>query len=440
MNSDERQKAEGADVIEKLMDGRVDEPDASIGLHTAQPTDTVRPTSVQPITPLVDPGDSAGTDGVDLEPTSVAPSPWMSIDSVQRPKLAATVDDRDLRPVWNIQAFGGNWPGRLPNDQGNPYGLHGNWWADGDHASAVAWMRDQLVEGYDLGHRLLHIRLIAGGLQQEGPMLHSTWFVESMPIQRRRLLAEMFLEFLADRPDAVIENHVNAEITDPYSMLTSSHPNKRLPDLTRAEDIETLMGTMHPYIRIANASGGGRMGFSIDAASNPERRDTWLAIAGVMRVAGVPIRGEAIPDNRDATGQASTPATEHWRGMEWWAMDGAYESDPGSRAIDPNRFTNYLERRLGVGHLGLVCGKRERLTVAIGKTDRRRLNLDLHVSWVERRMRNGWRIHPFHDAVRAEAWRVFNVLQQEARERKERAQAARAARREMLAGGVRSSL
>lgn len=306
-------------------------------------------------------------------------------------KIPATPADRDMRPIFNIQAFSG-----VYSDE-NIYGLNGDWFAHGDHASAVSWLIAQLDEGYDRGSRILHIRPICGHMRGEQMMAHAMWFVEGMPKAKRIQLAPRLVRWMADHEDAVIELHTNAMIAAWNTQMQNSHPDFRNVDMTRTEDRELMKRTMGIWIQLAQASGG-QIGFSMDAASSPARRDEWLRIMNTLAIAGVPMRGEALPVRTDKTGLC----TPHIEAHDWWALD-----------FDNNKVVRNIEREIGLGKRTMVCERGQLLTVGLGKGVGLDGQNDHQVSLVEHYMRRGWRVHPWHPTIIDEAWRVYRMLCQE---------------------------
>lgn len=306
-------------------------------------------------------------------------------------KNVATPADRDMRPIFNIQAFSGVY------SDTNIYGLNGDWFAHGDHASAVSWLIDQLDEGYDRGSRILHIRPICGHMRGEHMMAHALWFVEGMPRAKRIELAPRLVRWMADHRDAVIELHTNAMIAAWNTQMQNSHPDFRNVDMTRTEDRELMQKTMGIWIRIAQAADG-QIGFSMDAASSPARRDEWLRIMNTLALAGIPMRGEALPVKEDESGLC----LPHIEAHDWWALD-----------FDNNKVVRNIERRIGLNKRTMVCERGQLLTVGLGKGLGLDGQQDRQASLVEHYMRRGWRVHPWHPTIIDEAWRVYKMMCQE---------------------------
>ena len=335
------------------------------------PATNAEPTGPLPVDTEPDGPNTAGAAGTQKDGSATSTGPMKA-----KPKPASVLT-RDMRPIYNIQLHSGVY------SDSNPWGMHGQWWANGDGIAGTDWLLGELNRGYALGSRLIHLRPIAGHMRGETNMAHSTWMVESMSVERRRYLSAMLMEWMRNHQDCVIELHINANIAAANTLRMDSHPDFRQPNFALARDRDLMLQTMAPWIAIARASLG-RIGFSIDAASGPGRRDVWLAAMNTLEIAGVPCRGEAIP--YDTNG----PMQPHLDAQEWWCTYS---------------YLRYWEAAMGVAPRSTICKAGHRLTVGLGHGHQRH-----EAEWVEQFMRNGWRIHPFGPEVQAEAWRVYGVL------------------------------
>ena len=156
----------------------------------------------------------------------------------------------------------------------------------------LAWTLGQMTDRYADGYRRLAIILPAG--KERGQDHHGVHHWWCLPEVVRSGLIDQLPLWLRDRPDAVVFPYQGFHQHDPRRFHNGVSdcwsPNRQDPEHARLMALAT-----EPWLSLSPSPG--QVGLGFDAASKPEHRGLFLDWAWYFEQRGIPVIGEALPQD-----------------------------------------------------------------------------------------------------------------------------------------------